>query len=152
VNHLLDSSVQLRGHFKLWVRCRGVLVPHLCMDESNLIVNGAKTVLSHLLGGDVTNRSVTTIGYGTSGTAPAVTNTALTAPFTKALDATSYPTTDTVQFAFSLGAGENNPMAISEFGLLTAGAALFSRKVRSVPLNKDSDISFAGTWAITFSV
>ena len=37
-----------------------------------------------------------------------------------------------------------------EFGLLTGGDLLYARKVRSVALNKESDISFSGTWTITF--
>lgn len=129
---------------------RGVLAPELCVDEKNLIVDGSKSLLAHLLGGDVTNRSITTIGFGTSGSAPSGSDTALTGAFTKAIDAHSYPLTNTVEFDFSLASGENNGMAILEFGLITAGSVLFARKNRSVALNKDSTISFSGAWTITF--
>lgn len=145
-----DTPAAPKGHFLLKVYRRGLIVPELCVDEPNLIVNGSKTAHAHLLGGDVTGRSVTTIGFGTSGTAPATGNTALTGAFTKAVDAVTYPDASSVTFAFSLGTTENNGMAILEFGLLTGGGALYARKVRSVALNKDSDLSFAGSWTIAF--
>lgn len=150
MNQLIDPHKAPEGRLQLWVRRRGVLVPELCMDEKNLIVNGSKTAHAHLLGGDVTNRSVTQIGFGTSGAAASVTDTALTGSFVKAITAASYPDTSSVKFDFSLDAGESNPLAILEFGLLTAGGALYSRKVRSTVLNKDADLSFTGSWTITF--
>lgn len=137
-----------RGHFRLQVFRRGLLVE--TMDEPNLIVDGSKAVLASLLGGTVTNNSVTKIGYGTSGTAPAVGNTGLTGAFIKALDQVTYPVAGTVRFAFSLASSENNGVAIQEFGLFTAGSVLIARRVRSSALNKDTDISLSGTWDITF--
>lgn len=145
-----DSLLHPNGHFLLKVFHKGLIVPELCMDEANLIVNGSKQVHARLLGGDVTNRSITQIGFGTSGTAPAGGNTSLTGVFLKAVDLVAYPNTNEVRFDFSLGAGENNGMAILEFGLFTAGSALYARKVRSVVLNKDSDLSFSGSWTISF--
>lgn len=150
MNHLVDPHKAPTGHFRLWVRRRGVIVPELCMDEKNLIVNGARTAHAHLLGGDVANRSITTIGFGTSGAAPNVADTGLTGAFTKAVAATSYPDAYSVKFDFSLLAGEDNPQAISEFGLFTQGGALYARKIRSSPLNKDADLSFSGSWTISF--
>lgn len=119
-------------------------------EGPNLIVDGSKQTHARLLGGDIANRSITTFGVGTSGTAPAAGNTALTAAFTKAIDAVTYPATNSVQFAFSLGSAEANGKAILEFGLFTAGGVLYARKVRATALNKDTDISFSGTWTITF--
>ena len=145
-----DVSSPPAGRFLLEVRRKGLIVPELCMDVANLIVIGSKQTHARLLGGDVANRSVTTIGFGTNATAPADGNTALTGAFTKAIDQVTYPTTNSVRFAFSLASGENNGMAINEFGLLTAGGVLYARKNRSTPLNKDSDLSFSGAWTITF--
>lgn len=124
------------------------LVEHF--EGENLIVDGSKQTHARLLGGDVTNRSVTQIGFGTNGTAPVGGNTALTSAYMKAIDAVSYPATNQVQFAFSLGSGEANGKAIMEFGLFTAAGVLYARKVRTAALNKDSDLSFTGTWTITF--
>lgn len=146
----IDALSQPTGRFILEVRRKGLLVPELCVDEPNLIVNTSKLIHSRLLGGDVANRSVSVIGFGTNAASPAVGNTALTGAFTKAIDQVTYPNTNEVTFAFSLASNENNGMAISEFGLLTAGGALYARKNRSTPLNKDSDLSFSGTWTITY--
>ncbi|MDP3327215.1 hypothetical protein [Parvibaculum sp.] len=143
-----DYSRAPNGLFSLDVFRHGKLIEHF--EDKNLIVNGSKAVNARLIGGDVTNRSITQIGFGTSGTAPAGGNTVLTSAYTKAVDAVTYPVEGTVQFAFSLGTGEANGKAILEFGLFTAAGTLYARKVRSAALNKESDISLLGTWQITF--
>lgn len=137
---------------------RDELIDHLELIEHfegpNLIVVGSQQIHARLLGGAVTNQSVTQIGYGTNGTAPAFGNTALTGAYTKALDSVTYPNTNQVQFNFSLGVGGTDTgaygLAISEFGLLTAAGTLYARKTRSAPLNFNSDISFQGSWTISF--
>lgn len=116
----------------------------------NLVVDNYKVTHARLLGGDTANRSVTQIGVGTNGAAPAAGNTALTGAFTKALSSTTYPSSNQVRFSFSIGTSEANGMAIMEFGLLTGGGLLYARKTRTAALNKESDISFTGTWTITF--
>lgn len=126
---------------------RGLLIERFC--ETNLIVTGAKNMLAGLLGGAVTNKSVTKIGFGTSGTAPVAGNTALTGAYLKAVGAPTYPA-NAVTFPFTLDAGEANGLAIIEFGLLTANNTLFSRRTRSVAINKAADISFVGSWTIGF--
>jgi hypothetical protein len=136
------------GLFVLDIYRRGVLIEHF--EEENLIVDGSKLTHARLLGGDVAGRSVTQFGVGTNGTAPAGGNTTLASPFIKTVDGTTYPATNQVQFAFSLGVGEANGKAIMEFGLFTAGGALYARKVRATALNKESDISFTGSWTISF--
>lgn len=145
---LNDSATPPKGRLYLEVYRRGELIE--VFEEENLIVDGSKQTHARLLGGDVSNRSVTRFSVGTNGTAPAAGNTALTSPYTKAIDTVSYPATNQVQFAFSLGSGEANGKAIMEFGLLTAGGTLYARRVRASALNKDSDISLSGTWTITF--
>jgi hypothetical protein len=106
--------------------------------------------MANLIGGTVANNSITTIGYGTNGTAPAGGNTNLTTPFTKPVDSVTFPAAGQVQFNFSLLTTEDNGVAIAEFGLFTAAGTLFSRLVRASPLNKASDISLSGSWVITF--
>lgn len=136
------------GFFDLNVRRNGVIIESI--HEKNLIVDGYKPTLARLLGGDVANRSVTQFSVGTNGTAPVAGNTALTSAYAKALDAVDWPGADRVRFAFSLASGEANGKAIMEFGLFTAGGTLFARKVRASALNKESDLSFDGTWTIVF--
>lgn len=136
------------GLFVLDIYRRGQLIERF--EEENLIVIGSKVTHARLLGGDVTNRSVTQFGVGTNGAAPVEGNTNLTGQYVKAIDGVSYPATNQVQFQFSLGSGEANGMAILEFGILTAGNTLYARKVRTLPLNKEIDISLSGTWTISF--
>lgn len=145
-----DHSSPAAGHFHLRVFRRGLLVPELCLDEPNLVVDVAKLSLAHLLGGDVTQRSVTQIGFGSNIAAPASTNTALATPFVKTLDSVAYPSSSQVAFNFSLASSEANGLQIAEFGLLCANGNLFARKVRNSALPKDTDISFTGTWTISF--
>ena len=144
-----DEVKKVVGHFYMEVRnAAGDIVD--VIDEPNLVVIGARQSLARLLGGDVADRSVTRIGFGTSTATAAVGNTALTNQFAKLLDSVSYPATDQVRFNFSLTSAENNGVAIGEFGLLTAAGVLFARKNRTTPLNKESDLSFSGSWTITF--
>jgi hypothetical protein len=55
-------------------------------------------------------------------------------------------------FPFGCSTSQANGVAISEFGLLTAGGVLFARKTRPAPIYKTSAISFQGTWTITLEV
>lgn len=119
-------------------------------SEDNLIVDGSKLIHAKLLGGAVANMSVTQISFGTSAAAAAAGNTAITSPFTKLIDTITYPASNQVAFNFTLGTGEANGKAISEFGLLTAGNALYARRTRATPLNKESDLTLTGSWVITF--
>jgi hypothetical protein len=147
---LLNDSIARRpeGIFTLEVRRHGELIE--LYEDKNLVVDASKQQLARLIGGDVTNRSITKIGFGTSGTAPAAGNTTLTGAFVKALGTVTYPVAGTVQFAFTLGTSEGNGLSIMEFGLFTAGDVLFARKVRTGAIVKDSDLTLAGTWQITF--
>lgn len=143
-----EVSSPVTGHFHLEIWRLGRLVE--VVDEPNLVVVGSKTCQSRLVGGAVMGKSITTIGFGTSGTAPAPGNASLTGQFTKAVDSVTYPASNQVRFAFSLTTSEANGMAIMEFGLLSGDGTLFARKVRSAAFNKDSDVSVAGTWTLTF--
>lgn len=147
---LLRDSVLRRpeGIFSLEVWRRGELIE--VYEDENLVVDASKQQLARLIGGDVTNRSITKIGFGTSGTAPAAGNTTLTGAYVKALGSITYPTTNSVQFAFTLGTSEANGLSIMEFGLFTAGDILFARKTRAGAIVKDSDLSISGTWRINF--
>ena len=143
-----DEVLPAKGQLCYEIRKGGRLIESVV--GPNLVVVGSKTCLSRLVGGAVTGKQITTIGFGTSGTTPAAGNTALTGAFTKAVDSVTYPSSNQVRFAFSLTTTEANGLAIMEFGLLTGDGTLFARKVRSAAFNKDSDVSVAGTWTLTF--
>lgn len=153
MSHFRDEFERLpTGHFILEVFRKGALIERI--DEKNLIVVGSQNTHAKLLGGNVTNQSVTQIGFGTNATAPVFSNTALTGSYVKAIDSVAYPATNEVQFNFSLGIGGEDSgaygLAISEFGLLNGVSVLYARKTRALPLNFNSDISFQGSWTISF--
>ena len=116
--------------------------------EKNLVVTTGKTSLARLLGGDVTNRNVNRIGFGIGTSAADPADTALSSPVLKTVGV-GYPTATQVSFAWTLEYAEGNGLAITEFGLLTVGGSLFSRRVRAA-LNKTIDIRIEGSWVINF--
>lgn len=118
-------------------------------QDKNLVVNTGRTAVTKLLGGDVVNRSITKIGFGINGTAPAPGDLTLTNTFTKSLGAVSYPTISSVRWDWTLEANEGNGLAIAEMGLLCNNNDLFARKTREV-INKNSSIRLVGTWEISF--
>ena len=117
--------------------------------DNNLVVNGGRTAVTRLLGGDVANRSITKISFGTNGTAPASTDSAITGAFTKALGAVSYPTINSVRWAWTLEDNEGNGIGIREYGLVCDNDLLFARKTREI-INKNSSIRLVGTWEVSF--
>jgi hypothetical protein len=145
---MLDLCLPPRGLFRLEVFRRGRLIERV--EEPNLIVTGAKSVLASLLGGTTVNMPVNTFGVGTNGSAPVPGNTMLTGAFTKAVDGVTFPLPGQVSFQFSLLTTQANGLAIQEFGLLNGAGTLIARKVRGAPLNKDNTISFTGSWIIQF--
>jgi hypothetical protein len=119
-------------------------------EDHNLIVNLARVSMAHLIAGDVAQRSMLSIAFGTNGSTPTVDDTEITNPFVKGLGAAAYPQAGQVRFAWNLTTSEANGKAIMEFGLLTADGSLFCRRTRTTPINKESDISLEGTWTIIF--
>jgi hypothetical protein len=119
-------------------------------EDHNLIVNLGRASMAHLIAGDVTQRSMLSIAFGTNGVAPTVDDTDITNPFVKELGGATYPQAGQVRFAWNLTSSEANGKAIMEFGLLTADGNLFCRRTRATPINKESDISLEGTWTIIF--
>jgi hypothetical protein len=119
-------------------------------DDCNLIVAGSRLIQCKLVAGDVAGYSITKIGFGTSSAQAVPGNALLTGAFVKNLAGHSYPAQNSVKFDFTLAAGEANGLPIFELGLLTANGTLYARKVRSAVLLKNSSISIAGSWTITF--
>jgi hypothetical protein len=142
------EQTPLKGTLRYTVFKNGTPVERV--EESNLIVNGARLQMAHLIAGDAAQRSISRISVGTNGTAPAVADTAITGAFTKEVDGFAYPANGQVQINWKLLVSEANGMAIREFGLLTANGALFARRVRANPIYKEPDISIEGEWIIIF--
>jgi len=165
-----DSLLLPKGIFKMTVKKAGEVIE--TYEDHNLIVNNAKLLLAHLLGGDTEGRSITKIGFGTNGSNPVPDDTVLKNVFQKPVKKVSYPgftteeidlanlyelTNETlvqwycyqVQFDWELLTTEDNGHAISEFGLFSGNNTLFARKSRSSPIVKAPDISIEGSWIIS---
>jgi hypothetical protein len=140
----------LKGILRYTVFKNGVPIEDV--EEHNLIVTAGRTQMAHLLAGDLTGKQVTKIAFGTSGTAPALSDTQITNAFTKNLLGSSYPAAGQVKFNWNLTTAEANGKAVLEFGLICADTTLFSRRIRESgkPINKESDTSLEGDWTIIF--
>ena len=146
--NIIDRLQRPRGFLTLNIYERGKLIE--TWDGENVIVSQARGQTAKLWGGDAENRSVTQIGFGTSGSTPSTGNTTLTGAYVKLLDAVTYPTVSSVAFEFSLSTAEANGLSIYELGLLTGAGLLVARRVRTAPLPKTSGIALSGIWRIEF--
>jgi len=142
------EKVTLQGFFKAKIYRAGKLIE--VYESKNLITNVAKITMAQLLAGETAGKSITKIGFGTNSADPTVTDISLTNQFTKSISGFLYPEPGTVLFNWELLVTENNGMAICEFGLITDNGTLFARRSRENPINKASDISIEGSWAIKF--
>jgi len=152
----IGKQKPIRGILNYKVFKNGVLIEEV--RGANLILNGARDQMAHLVAGDFTDRNIIKIAVGTNGTPPVVTNETLTGAFIKNLDGYSFPAMGQVQFDWSLGTAEANGLSILEFGLMCEDGTLFSRRIRedelgnpiNKPINKESDISIIGQWILIF--
>jgi hypothetical protein len=144
----IRETAAMRGVFRMRIYRRGTLIEQY--EDPNLIVDGARTAMARLIAGNGTGKNLNRIAFGTNGAMPVPGNTLIASPFTKSFDRVSYPASNQVEFAWSLATTEANGKAISEFGLLCVDGALFARKNRGKPINKDSDIAIDGQWVIIF--
>ena len=143
---IMEKAV-LRGHFRMRVYLRGVLIE--TFEDHNLIVDGARSLVIRLISGNGNGVYVNRIAFGTNGNIPVPNDTEIAAPVIKTVDQVSYPSANQAQFDWSLAKTEGNGKEIREFGLLCTDNTLFARKVRLHPIYKDSDIALEGQWIIT---
>jgi hypothetical protein len=145
-----NHSRQIQGVLHYRVFKNGALIEET--EEENLIVTAGRAQMARLLAGDFAGKQITKISFGTSGAAPALSDTKIANPFTKNLNGFSYPANGQVKFSWNLATTEANGKAILEFGLVCADATVFSRRIRESgkPINKESDISLEGDWTVIF--
>jgi hypothetical protein len=140
-----NDAISLAGilHLHLYDRKNELLWK---TTESNLIVTlGYHTVAKALAG--VQNSHITQIAIGSNGTPPEECNLEITDSLLFDVKKITYPKPGIVRFYFEIGYGAANGMNICEFGLITAGNRLFSRKTREL-IEKTDEFRIAGYWDI----
>src|SRR5260370_23294336 len=132
-------------------------------EERNLFVNAGRPALAALLGGDTTGEFAAAVGFGSGLVAPAVTDTALTAPgYYKALDSHSEDGNGSVTFNWSLTVADTGALGITiqEVALVvnhgngglpgtTQPTPMLARKTIA-PIVFGAGMRISGTWTITF--
>jgi hypothetical protein len=147
-NISIKGEVSIRGY-----NAQGEQV--LAIDKSNLVVTTGKQRMAALLAAANGDYLIDGIIFGTGAAAPTLGDTyaGITSPFEKAIGLASYPTANSVQFAWSLEFAESNGVTIREIGLVSglgAGSeALFARIVTDA-IAKTSGLRLEGSWKITF--
>lgn len=127
--------------------------PAQLVFEKNLIVNGGKTLMAKLLGGDAAYKNLehlTKIAFGTAATAAAATQTALIDETFEKAATVSYPAFNQVMFSTTMEANEGGTSTYQELGLKSdATEVLFSRVV--IPaIVKSTLYKIQVEWTISF--
>ena len=143
-------NIKATGHFLMEVIdvVTGEVIDRY--EANNLVVNSGLLNVTRLLGGDPAGSKLTHISVGTNGAPPALTDTAITGAFSKAIDSVAYVGNNIVQYIYSIGSSEANGMTIQEAGLFNNSGVLFARKQRS-PIVKTSAVALQGIWTIQIS-
>jgi hypothetical protein len=116
------------------------------LSGHNLIVMmGYHTVAKALSG--VSNSHIAKIAIGTNGNPKRESDLKITNPLLFNINRIEYPKPGIVRFHFNIGYQDAVGMNIREFGLITAGNKLFSRKTREV-IEKTEDFRIMGYWDI----
>lgn len=142
----MKDNVQLSG----WVTFETIGPDGTVVDViegPNLIVDLGKLNAERLLGGHVDGKPITSMAFGTNGTPPAPGDTAITAPLTKAITATSYASGNIVVFETNILTSDP-AMTVAEVGLLNADGVLCHRKVFDPPKNKVAGIAYHVTYKV----
>jgi hypothetical protein len=138
------DRIKITGTFRCKVYKRGELI--LEYEDKNLVVQAGLDWIAKMVAGE-TVPSLTKVGFGTSNTAPSLSDTSLTTLFSKPANSVDFDNTGTVLIEWQHDPGESNGRTIQEFGLMLLDDSLFARKVGLV-IAKDINTSATGTWTI----
>lgn len=143
---MLKDNINVTGNVKFKVYRSGELIE--TTELNNLVVATGRQAVSRLLAGASPDDHVASLAAGSNGTAPVLTDIAITDPFTKAIGTVSYPG-NSVNFNATIEEVEANGNTIREFGLITVGGDLFARITRAA-IVKDNTIRIDISWTINF--
>ena len=128
------------------VPVESVLVDGNAQLGSNLVVDGGRAAIAHLLGGETTGYRISAVSFGTGDEPPRYNDVTLSpqpggeytggenqvelssGAYNKPIAAVLFPAPYLVQFQFSLDYHEANGFVIREAGLWTEAGVLFARK------------------------
>lgn len=120
-------------------------------EGPNMVVIGSQFIAAQLLGGTVTGNTIQQAGFGSNLTPASFQNNSLSVDaYYKSIDGVTFPATNQVTFALSLGAYEANGNTLAEYGLITGSGMLFARLVRSATLIKDISVTLNALWTISY--
>jgi len=159
----ISNSFDLKGHVKCWAEEDGVKT--LLHEKSNLIVNGARKALSHLIAESSPQYILSQFKIGTGGhvigdiltpIAPSIIDTDLEDPvFTKPIGSFEYLPSGaetSVKFTIVIEKFEANGtgvVAYTEAGLYTTDGTLFARETFPAVVKNDArKVTFE--WTILF--
>jgi len=147
----IGEMIGLRGDLKISVRTLdGTLVEE--RDIQNLIVNGGKTLVAKLLGGDASYKNlehITKMAFGTSNQAAATADTALIdEQFEKAVTVT-YPAYNKVMFATTMEGNEGGSFTYQELGLKSDATEILFSRVIITPITKSTLYKITVEWTIS---
>ena len=147
---ILNDKIQLKGRLLIKVVNRNGLITQE-YDWDNLITNTGYLAAAQSLAG-VPGAAVNSVAIGTDSAEPALTDTAITDPFTVPVTGITYHPNLTddpkwVQFNFTVGFLQAVGMNIYEWGLITADGRLFSRLTRSL-IAKTNEMQLVGQWTV----
>jgi hypothetical protein len=159
----IKDNVGIRGSVKCWVEEAGVIKLH--HEKHNLIVNGARKALAHLVAEADANYIINEFQLGTGGHAPGdiltpvsptITDTALEIPaFTKAITVFEYLPAlaeTSVKFTVIVDKPEGNGsgvVAYCEAGLFCDNGTMFARETFPAVV-KNANRRVTWEWSILF--
>ena len=147
---IINDKIKLHGHLHIEVvNSEGKMIA--VHDWDNLITNIGYLAAAQALAG-VSGAAINSVAMGTNSVAPALTDTAITNPFSVPVTGAVYHPNLTddpkwVQFNFTVGFFQAVGMNIYEWGLITADGRLFSRLTRSL-ISKTNEMQLVGKWTI----
>ena len=141
------DNLKIKGELELKFYKNGILIK--TDKDHNLITAKGISYLLAGIRGTGTSHIISKIAIGTNSANPSSTDTAITNPVDIVITSTEIAGSSMV-IKFNIGALVANGVTISEFGIITRGDGLFSRRVVT-PFLKNQDLTIECTWTINIS-
>ena len=148
MNFLDDGILRGQLNIKVYKIIDGIKTLIDGFEDDNLITISVLQLITYLLVGHPGNNKVTKVGVGDGTTEPARGDTGLSNAFIKSVNSYTFPSENSVKYKFAFNSGDGNGLLVSEFGLFSTDEVIFSRKLRTPAIPKDSDIIIEGDWTV----